>query len=154
KFTERGSVRVRAEMAGDSEVRISVSDTGIGIAPGDLESIFQDFVQIDNAMQRRVKGTGLGLPLSRKLATILGRRVEVQSAPGAGSTFTLCIPPRLRREEEAPAQVPEFVPEAGQPVLFIEDSRELLMAYRSWLQNSEFQFVAARSTREAQDLLR
>ena len=56
-------------MAARATSSFSVADTGIGIAPGDLELIFQDFVQVDNPIQRRVKGTGLGLPLSRKLAT-------------------------------------------------------------------------------------
>src|SRR5580698_10519927 len=92
KFTEKGEVRVSAEMSGDHEVAFSVSDTGIGIAPHDLDAIFQDFVQLDHPIQRRVKGTGLGLPLSKKLATFLGGSVEVQSEPGRGSTFIVRVP--------------------------------------------------------------
>ncbi len=92
KFTENGEVRVSAAISGPGEIAFSVSDTGIGIAPEDQESIFQDFVQLDHPLQRRVKGTGLGLPLSRKLAEFLGGKVEVQSRLGAGSTFTLRIP--------------------------------------------------------------
>ena len=62
KFTEKGEVRVSAKAAG-SDVVFSVSDTGIGIAPENLDLIFQDFAQVDSPIQRRVKGTGLGLPL-------------------------------------------------------------------------------------------
>lgn len=69
-----------------------VRDTGIGIAPEHLDLIFQDFGQIDSSIQRRVKGTGLGLPLSRKLAELLGGVLTVVSHPGLGSTFTLSLP--------------------------------------------------------------
>jgi len=69
-----------------------VRDTGIGIAPEDQERIFQDFQQVDGPIQRRVRGTGLGLPLSRKLATLLGGRVELESALGDGSAFMLVVP--------------------------------------------------------------
>ncbi len=76
KFTERGEVRVTVDREGDDDVVFSVSDTGIGIAPEHIELIFQDFVQLDNPIQRRVKGTGLGLPLSKKLAGLLGGSVS------------------------------------------------------------------------------
>src|SRR5262249_37575635 len=71
KFTERGEVRVTARLIEGSEmITFSVADTGIGIAPEDQERIFQEFTQVDNPLQRRVKGTGLGLPLCRKLAEL------------------------------------------------------------------------------------
>jgi len=92
KFTERGEVRVTAESAPGGMVVFTVSDTGIGIAPADQLRIFEEFSQIDSAVQRRVKGTGLGLPLSKRLAELLGGRVSVRSEPGVGSTFSLAIP--------------------------------------------------------------
>jgi len=93
KFTERGEIRVVAAPGGDGEtVVFAVSDTGIGIAPEDLQRIFQEFEQVDHALQRRVTGSGLGLPLSRKLATLLGGSIEVQSEPGVGSRFELTLP--------------------------------------------------------------
>ncbi|HEY8607741.1 MAG TPA: ATP-binding protein [Noviherbaspirillum sp.] len=102
KFTERGEVRVRAiAVAGGEQVRIEVSDTGIGISESDQQLIFEEFSQIENPLQKRVKGTGLGLPLCRKLAELLGGTVEVQSVLGEGSTFTLQIPlrhPELARD--------------------------------------------------------
>ena len=93
KFTERGEIRVTAAPgAGGDTVVLAVSDTGIGIAPEDQQRIFQEFEQVDHALQHRVTGTGLGLPLSRKLATLLGGGIELQSEPGVGSRFELTVP--------------------------------------------------------------
>jgi signal transduction histidine kinase len=78
KFTERGEVRISPEV-GEGWLNLSVRDTGIGIAPEDQDRIFQEFAQVNNAIQGRVKGTGLGLPLSRKLATLLGGELNVTS---------------------------------------------------------------------------
>jgi signal transduction histidine kinase len=94
KFTERGDVRVKVSVQGDEQVIFSVSDSGIGIAPEDQQRIFDDFAQVDGPIQRRVRGTGLGLPLTRKLATLLRGEVWVQSEVGAGSTFFLRVPRR------------------------------------------------------------
>ncbi len=92
KFTRRGEVRVSAALAAGDQVAFSVADTGVGIAPEDQERIFEEFGQIEGAIQKQVTGTGLGLPLSRKLAELLGGGVSVTSAPGAGSTFSAIIP--------------------------------------------------------------
>jgi signal transduction histidine kinase len=97
KFTEEGAVTVRArvdEAAGT--IRFSVTDTGIGIAPDNLQLIFEEFSQIEHPLQRKSKGTGLGLPLCRKLADLLGGRVDVESTVGKGSTFTLTLPQRYQ----------------------------------------------------------
>ncbi len=96
KFTEAGEVRVTASLGTERDtVTFAVADTGIGIAPEDQERIFEEFTQIDSALQRKQKGTGLGLPLTRKLATLLGGRVGVRSTAGTGSTFWAEIPMRL-----------------------------------------------------------
>ena len=99
KFTERGEVRVSARALGRTAraVAISVADTGIGIAPEDQDRIFEEFGQVEHAVQRRVKGTGLGLALSRRLAELLGGGITLESAPGIGSTFSLELPLRSRR---------------------------------------------------------
>jgi CheY-like chemotaxis protein/anti-sigma regulatory factor (Ser/Thr protein kinase) len=97
KFTERGEVRVTAALsdAGD-RVLFKVKDTGVGIPPEDHERIFQEFEQVASPLQGRAKGTGLGLPLSRKLAELLGGTLTVESTPGEGSTFLLSLPHDLR----------------------------------------------------------
>jgi signal transduction histidine kinase len=93
KFTERGEVRVSAELDDAGErITFRVCDTGIGIAPDDQERIFRDFAQVDSPLQRRARGTGLGLPLSRKLAELLGGSVGVRSTPGEGSVFHVTLP--------------------------------------------------------------
>lgn len=93
KFTERGEVRVSAVRdVGTGKVRLSVTDTGIGIASDNLQFIFEEFSQIESPLQQRAKGTGLGLPLCRKLALLLGGEVELDSKVGIGSRFTLVLP--------------------------------------------------------------
>ncbi|HET7551053.1 MAG TPA: ATP-binding protein [Gemmatimonadaceae bacterium] len=97
KFTEQGEIRVVATAdgaGGDELLRFSVSDTGLGIAPDDRERIFQEYVQVDIPSQRRRPGTGLGLPLTRKLASLLGGRIELESELGHGSIFSVVIPRR------------------------------------------------------------
>ena len=92
KFTEQGSVRITLEQPQDRCVAIHVADTGIGMRPEDQERLFQLFTQIAHAQTRQQEGTGLGLYLSQKLASLLGGHITVQSAPGRGSTFTLTLP--------------------------------------------------------------
>jgi signal transduction histidine kinase len=92
KFTENGEVRVTARLSDDGQRAIfAVRDTGIGIAPEDHDRIFEEFSQVQTRLQKKVKGTGLGLPLSRSLAQLLGGNLTVESVPGQGSVFTLEI---------------------------------------------------------------
>jgi signal transduction histidine kinase len=95
KFTLKGEVRVSAVQNGDSSMTFSVSDTGIGIAPEFHHAIFQDFAQIDSPIQKRLRGTGLGLSLSKRLAELLGGTVGLRSDLGRGSTFWVTVPLRL-----------------------------------------------------------
>lgn len=93
KFTEQGEVCVCAAYDEERQIiEIAVRDTGIGIAPEDHDHIFEEFTQLDGHHQKSVKGTGLGLPLSRKLAELLGGEVRLESAFGKGATFTLILP--------------------------------------------------------------
>ncbi len=97
KFTEAGEIRLGARLApGGNAVVFTVSDTGIGIAPSDLERIFEEYAQVDSVLQGRATGTGLGLPLSRKLAGLLGGTLVAESELGKGSTFTLTVARELR----------------------------------------------------------
>lgn len=150
KFTEHGEVRVVARLRpGADAIAFSVADTGIGIASEDQERVFQEFTQIDHPLQRKVKGTGLGLPLCRRLAELLGGRVEVESTPGVGSTFTAVVPVMYEGLREPAWQVdPTRV-----PVLVVEDSAETILLYERFLGPGGFQVLAARSVREARDAL-
>lgn len=93
RFTEAGEIRVLAvhDPIRD-EVVFSVADTGVGIDSGDLDSIFDEFVQVDSRRGRRERSSGLGLPLSRSLAELMGGTLTVESRPGVGSTFKLTVP--------------------------------------------------------------
>nr|WP_272891864.1 ATP-binding protein [Stutzerimonas stutzeri] len=98
KFTQQGEVRVSVHPEGSGEVRFAVSDTGIGI-PEELHgNLFEDFVQIDSPLQKRLRGTGLGLSLCKRFAELLGGRVGVESTPGSGSTFFVIIPVAISTE--------------------------------------------------------
>jgi len=92
KFTQRGYVRISASLENEREVRFAVSDTGIGIPPELHDTLFEDFSQVDSPLQKRLRGTGLGLSLCKRFAALLGGRVGVTSEPGVGSTFYVIIP--------------------------------------------------------------
>ena len=141
KFTERGEVRVSARQDGERVV-LSVSDTGIGIAAADLERVFEEFAQVDNPIQRKVRGTGLGLPLSRKLAALLGGSIEVRSTPGQGSTFSLALPLRY----EAPSLAAN---DDRQAVLAVHDDGALLASWESDLEGTRYRLVPALTFDEA-----
>ena len=146
KFTERGEIRVSAvhDEAGDT-ITFSVADTGIGIAREDKERIFGEFQQVSHPIQKRVKGTGLGLPLSKKLAELLQGAITVESELGLGSTFSLRIPVRYAEAPNVSVSAPE--PEARDPLrlplLVVEDSAASIEVYRALLRGSEFQVLSA-----------
>ena len=99
KFTpEGGNVTLSTGIEDEGDFKLMVSDTGIGIAEGDLEKALAPFSQVDNAQQRSHEGTGLGLPISRALAELHGGSLEIESEPGLGTTVTVRLPAeRLRR---------------------------------------------------------
>lgn len=98
KFTERGGVRLRVAPArGGGMVAFAVEDTGIGIPRDKQRLIFEPFGQAERGTHRRYGGAGLGLSISRDLAQLLGGRLQVESAPGRGSVFTLLLPAPRRR---------------------------------------------------------
>ena len=157
KFTERGEIRVSARPVGDGMIAFSVADTGIGIAPEDQQRIFEEFGQIENPVQRRVRGTGLGLPLVRRLATLLGGGIAVESTPGVGSTFTTTVPVRYPVEAESgvsmPAEAAGAIEPGRVPVLVVEDSAQDLLLYEHYFRDSPFQVVAARTLPDARRLI-
>lgn len=113
KFTYRGSVAVEAEVA-NSEVSISVADTGIGIAEEHLAAIWEDFRQVDQSSTREFGGTGLGLSITKKLVEALGGHADLRSTLGEGSTFTITLP---LASEAGPDD--ELLVTTGESVVFV-----------------------------------
>ncbi|HET7296351.1 MAG TPA: response regulator [Gemmatimonadales bacterium] len=125
KFTDEGEIVVTATLAGAVDgavrVRFSVRDTGIGIAPDHLATIFREFAQADVSMTRRYGGTGLGLTISKRLVGLMGGEISVTSAPGRGSDFVFTIV--LPVEASAPAEAATVaVPLGGRRILIVDDN--------------------------------
>ena len=147
KFTEGGHVRVWARRGEGESVVFSVEDTGIGIAPEDQARVFQEFAQIDHPMQRMVRGTGLGLPLSQKLAHLLGGTITLQSEPGVGSTFSLVLPLVYRDlSAESVVSAPLAVRSAAatrkrRRVLVVDDDDAARYLVRKWLSEADYEVL-------------
>ena len=158
KFTQRGRVNVAAALdAARQEVVFTVADTGIGIVPEDQERIFEEFAQAEHSIQQWAKGTGLGLPLARKLAELLGGSVNVQSTPGQGSVFSAIIPlvyggqtpvpgesQRLQRQAAvtAPSEEPSL------KVMIVDDDKTARYVLKRLLTETPYTVIEAASGSE------
>ncbi|SNS79758.1 Signal transduction histidine kinase [Sphingomonas laterariae] len=132
KFTDSGSVALKVGARADGRLAFAVRDTGVGIAPDQQQIIFEAFRQADGTVSRKYGGTGLGLSISRELARLLGGEVAVESVPGAGSTFTLIVPPSFDGALATPAAEPARpLPQVVKPLrrreaALVSDDRERL----------------------------
>lgn len=154
KYTERGHVTVTAHLTQDRRcIEFSVEDTGIGIAPENREAIFEEFMQIPGAMQGKVKGTGLGLPLCRKLAVLLGGTVSVESTLGKGSVFTATLPVCLPGAvEDAPPRAPRESTTQGF-ILIVEPDVTLRAQLEASLRSTGYEPFCVESVAQAQDVM-
>ncbi|MGC2659666.1 MAG: ATP-binding protein [Bryobacteraceae bacterium] len=151
KFTTDGEVRVAAHLASPAEALcFTVKDTGIGIAPQDQERIFQEFTQIDSPIQQRVKGTGLGLPLSRRLAALLGGTLSVESAIGLGATFTLSLPVQARAESAPEDLNAAEISTPSDTVLIVDDEAAARYLAHQLFSGSRFRTIEASGTEAAE----
>jgi signal transduction histidine kinase/CheY-like chemotaxis protein len=142
KFTEAGEIHVSAHH--DSRARIitfAITDTGIGIASADRERIFEEFSQVESRLQKAAKGTGLGLPLSRRLAGLLGGELWCESELGKGSTFYLSVPVELPGTHVASAQ--------RKNVLIVDDDETFRYVLQQILAESQAYNVVETSDGEA-----
>jgi signal transduction histidine kinase len=135
KFTQAGAVHVSAGRGPKGELTLAVADTGVGIEPARLGKLFESFVQGDGAATRRAGGAGLGLTICRELATLMGGRIEVDSTPGQGSTFTVTLPLKrsratLKEASEAPSDSADARPLR---ILVAEDNQTNQLVVKSVL---------------------
>jgi signal transduction histidine kinase/CheY-like chemotaxis protein len=169
KFTAHGQVILRAaptEQASD-HIMLSVEDTGVGISPAEQASIFEAFQQAQTTHQRRLGGTGLGLTISRELCRAMGGQLQLRSALGQGSTFTVSLPLPVVPAE--PTQAPAAEPRAPRPpaledteslpppqghVLLVEDNLVNAIVAEAELTHLGLQVETLRSGREAVNWLR
>lgn len=127
KFTKNGLVSIEVErLAGDDLVEIRVADTGVGIAPENLDRIFEEFVTVDTAFSRETAGTGLGLAITRRLAESMGATIEADSFLGEGSIFTIQVPlpeaeSPVRPNVTGPGAIPAAIPQ-GRTALVVDDN--------------------------------
>ncbi|WP_425260800.1 PAS domain-containing protein [Rubrivivax sp. RP6-9] len=148
KFTERGWVRLVCEKLAEDgdrvQARFTVSDTGAGIPPERMASLFSAFEQVDSSTSRRHGGTGLGLALTRHLATLMGGEAGARSTPGAGSSFWFTA--WLGRGSAAAADGPGL---AGRRVLLVDDLAEARAALAERLRQFDMQVDAVESGERA-----
>ncbi|HXH29688.1 MAG TPA: ATP-binding protein [Bacteriovoracaceae bacterium] len=156
KFTPEGEVTVSVSKLPEERVCFSVKDSGIGIKQEDLKLIFDEFYQVENELQSQAKGTGLGLPLCKKLSKLLGGELTVESVVGFGSTFTVTIPLKYSGDHEATYQIePQKLAVFKQPLrgpvaqrkklLIIDDDESIRYGIIKSLQGLDIEI------REAQD---
>ena len=154
KFTERGSITLHVkrlrETAAQHQLRFEVQDTGIGIEPAAQEKLFLAFSQADASTTRLYGGTGLGLAICRRIVTLMGGRIGVESEPGHGSTFWFEIP-LLKVQGDMPMQPEEL---HGGRVLLITTDQRLRMRLTLLLPNWGLRVTAVENTHDALERLR
>ncbi len=161
KFTESGSVEITARRVGE-EVHLTVRDTGIGITPGQLPFIFDEFRQADDSASRKYGGTGLGLAIARKYALLLRGGITAESSPGQGSAFTLKLPLAFSQAgsgRDGAAATSYSTPASdgrgatvsgqGQCILLVDDSEPAIIQMTDILTGNGYQVQVARNGREA-----
>jgi PAS domain S-box-containing protein len=167
KFThDQGQVTLRVQTNPDQDrIAFSVLDTGIGIAPEDLQRLFQPFVQLDSTLHRQYEGTGLGLTLVQKLTDLHGGSVEVESQVGQGSRFTIYLPlgketsepdqgaqPESDLAHDTPAEK-DLAPHPAAPrrgtILIAEDNAANILTIGDYLESHGYEIVVAQDGAEA-----
>lgn len=173
KFTEKGGISIKVTQRENDMISFAVKDSGIGIAQKDFDRVFEEFQQVDSSNTRKYKGTGLGLPIARKLARMLGGDLTVNSELGQGSTFSMTIPSKLpqaliegqqqpalpKRQEPIPlktkiaATLPQPLATGEQvQILSIDDDPDVIEILRKYLVPEGYSIVGALSGDEGLEM--
>ena len=162
KFTEEGKVEVAVEIK-EEKSYIVVTDTGIGIDKDQLSHIFEEFRQADGSNSRRYGGTGLGLAIAKKYAHLLGGDITVESSPGKGSKFTVCLPvkstasltasgltePKHFKAESKTVGIADHSMDPAKTILLVEDSDAIVVQMKDMLETQNFKIMVAHNGAEA-----
>ncbi len=145
KYTPTGgSITITARRAGD-HVRVDITDTGIGLSPGDQQQLFSKFFRAKNRATQEVAGTGLGLAITRSLIELHGGKIWVESELGKGSTFSFALPvAEVAVEQEAPLKA---LP--GKRILIVDDEPDIANLIRRYLERAGYQTLIAHSGKDA-----
>jgi signal transduction histidine kinase/ActR/RegA family two-component response regulator len=152
KFTRDGMVKASASLvvqSGVEKIRFSVSDTGIGIAEGQIAQIFEPFTQIDGSLVRQFAGSGLGLAVTKRLVRMMGGEICVESRPGHGATFTIFLPREIMRSAALePAAAGDWstdfvAPGLNKLALVIDDDETALGLMRRRLSQQGYDVITA-----------
>jgi signal transduction histidine kinase/DNA-binding response OmpR family regulator len=163
KFTDKGSITVQVWQEGEGEgqqIITSVTDTGIGIPSGKIETIFEEFRQVDEGSNRSYQGTGLGLAICKRLVEMHGGRIWVESTVGVGSTFFFNLPlvshkPTEEPDEVVPAEVvPDVALPVGIPIVVVEDDPSAVEIITAYLQPEGYTVHPVRDSRHALEEIR
>jgi PAS domain S-box-containing protein len=156
RYTDKGDVRLKCREK-DGNLWIDVSDTGIGIDPAQIEEIFQEFHQIKTPGMEK-EGFGLGLAIVRRLADLLGHEIAVQSDPGNGSTFSVCLPivsqRGVRNTQDKKSAGVQAAPRVSGMIVLIEDDIKVANAWGLLLEAEGFRVATAASAIEAEAVVR
>jgi PAS domain S-box-containing protein len=150
RYTEEGGVKLDCEEI-DGQVRVTVSDTGIGIDPDQFEAIFREFHQIRSPGGKK-EGFGLGLAITRRLADLLGHEITVESTPGYGSRFSVYVPRASMEYESKDAAEPPYGDPGPAPqgyIVLIEDDDNVARAWALLFRSEGYRVVVAESASEA-----
>jgi two-component system, sensor histidine kinase len=157
KFTTRGGIEIHADVVdadgGEDLLRISVRDTGEGVAEADQERVFEPFEQADLSTRRRQGGMGVGLHVARKLARAMGGDLALESERGAGSVFILCVPAPKARPEPVLRPPTELASHGTHSILCVDDNPRNLLVVTRLLEAAGHEVTACESGRAALDIV-
>ena len=152
KFTKSGSVKLLAQKTQSAHIRITIEDTGIGIAPEDQARVFEEFYQVRGPLQIDHKGTGLGLPYARRVTNVLGGEMRLESEVGRRTTFMLCLPiaPEPHLLVKHIQEITEYLHGKVQTILIIDDD-EAFQGTSSEVSSKVLPFVLLKHLVESKD---